>query len=257
MDRSLLRLTFFGVALAGAAATAAGQGFQWPEAPKNLEALPASIKGRELGNLMRDFAMSLGVRCQHCHAPHEGHELDPMDLTTFDFASDANENKNKARDMIRMVQAINETLLAPLGEDRLEVRCITCHRGQPRPRQLADVLYEIIDTDGVEAAVASYHELRAKHYGGFSYDFSPGVLGALGERLIAQEKLDAAIRILSLENEQNPEFAYGYFLTATAYDKAGRRDEAIERMQTAVRLAPDAQRPFFRRALEEIESRER
>jgi hypothetical protein len=45
---------------------------------------------------------SLGVRCSHCHM---GEESDPLE--TYDFASDDKLLKRKAREMIRMMQAIN------------------------------------------------------------------------------------------------------------------------------------------------------
>ena len=80
------------------------QGFRWPEEPENLKVLPATVKGSELGSVMRGFAGALGVRCQFCHAAHEGQELDPMDLMTFDFPSDANPMKEKARTMLQMVR---------------------------------------------------------------------------------------------------------------------------------------------------------
>ena len=91
------------------------QGFSWPEEPDNLQALPASVKGRELGSLMRGFTSALDVRCEYCHASKAGQELDPRDLTTFDFAADDNEKKLTSRAMIRMVRDINENHLEKIG----------------------------------------------------------------------------------------------------------------------------------------------
>jgi len=199
----------------------------------------------------------LGVRCQYCHAAKAGMELDPMDLTSFDFASDENPKKNVARTMMGMVRAINDDHLEKLGvaaSKRVRVNCVTCHRGQSRPEMLEDVLGATIAKDGVEAAVEQYRELREQHYGGFSYDFSPGVLGSLGERLLAEDELDEAIRILALENEQNPDFAYGHYLSATAHDKAGNRSGAIAHMEKAVALAPAGQKPFFEQALQKLKN---
>lgn len=231
------------------------QGFRWPEEPENLKVLPGTVKGSELGSVMRGFATGLGVRCQHCHAAREGQELDPMDLMTFDFPSDANPMKEKARTMLRMVRAINETHLSELDvpdSERLVVSCITCHHGLDKPRQLADVLASVLDADGAEAAIQAYHDLREQHYGSSAYNFRAGVLGGLGERLMEAEKLEAAIEILTLENEQNPDFAYGHYLSATAYEKAGDLEAALEHMQKAVDAAPPDQKPFFSRALEEL-----
>ena len=120
------------------AGSACGQGFEWPEEPKNLQVFGASVKGRELGGQMRQFALGLGVRCQYCHLGKGGAEPDPQDLTSFDFALDS-PAKEKARTMIRMVREINHTHLAGLpgrskeASERIEVSCVTCHRGKSKP----------------------------------------------------------------------------------------------------------------------------
>ena len=223
------------------------QGFRWPDEPENLKVLPASVKGSALGSVMRGFATALGVRCQFCHAARDGEELDPMDLMTFDFPSDANPMKEKARTMLRMVRAINETHLSELevpDSERLEVSCITCHHGLEKPRQLGDVLASVLDADSVEVAVQTYHQLREEHYGSSAYSFRAGVLGGLGEQLMEEGNLDQAIEILALENEQNPDFAWGHYLSATAHDKAGNREAALEHMQKAVDAAPPAGKTF-------------
>ena len=236
------------------------QGFSWPEEPENLKVLPGSVKGSELGNVMRGFASGLGVRCQYCHAARAGQEIDPMDLMTFDFASDANPMKENARTMIKMVSAINDTHLSELDvldsekpdSERLAVSCITCHHGLEKPRQLEDVLAGVLDADGVAAAIQSYHELRERHYGSSAYNFRAGELGGLAERLLEEGELEAAIEILALENEQYPDFAWGHYLSATAYEEAGEREAALEHMQKAVDVAPADGKAFFSRALEEL-----
>ena len=60
---------------------------------------------------MAFMAKSLGVRCQYCH-----------DLK--DFASESIPAKQRAREMIQMVEAMNATQTAS------PVDCYTCHRGQ-------------------------------------------------------------------------------------------------------------------------------
>jgi hypothetical protein len=108
------------------AATARGN----PDAPanmKNRKVLPANITHRELGQTMRSFALSLGVRCAYCHV---GPENGP--LSAFDFASDANPHKNVARGMIRMAMGINEELPKIADKDS-KISCYSCHRGAPKP----------------------------------------------------------------------------------------------------------------------------
>src|SRR3954471_6948079 len=110
------------------AAAAAARGN--PDAPanmKNRKVLPANITHRELGQTMRSFAMSLGVRCAYCHVgPQNG------PLSAFDFASDANPHKNVARGMVRMAMNINAELPKIADKDS-KVSCYSCHRGATKP----------------------------------------------------------------------------------------------------------------------------
>ena len=255
MKNSTRSTVLLGFSLLAFAGVARAQGFRWPEEPENVTALPESVKGRELGALMREFTSALGVRCEYCHAARAGEELDPRDLTSFDFASDENERKEKARAMIRMVRAINDTHLSSIGD--AEVRCVTCHHGLATPERLGDVLARVIEEDGSPAAVARYRELREDHYGSAAYDFSAGTLGRLGEELMSRGELEAAIAILALENEMHPDFAYGHYLSATAHEKSGAPDAAIEHLQEAIDTASPEQKPFFVRALEELKANSR
>jgi tetratricopeptide (TPR) repeat protein len=240
----------------GGASESRAQGFRWPEEPRNLKVL--EVKGAALGQLMRDYTSALDVGCEHCHAAREGVTLDPTDLDTFDLASDANPMKERARAMIAMTRAINETYLARLDvpeAERLSVTCITCHHGQTRPALLQDILFEVIEREGIDAAFVRYRELRERYYGGFALNFGPGPLSRLGERLVALGRLEEAIRILALENESNPRFSFGEYLSATVNEKAGHLDAAVAHMEKAVALAAPEQKPFFEKALARMKGR--
>ena len=104
---------------------------QLPTTFTNLQVLPKDIPQRPLIDLMRSFALGLGVRCEHCHVG-EGN-----DLSKFDFASDAKATKATARRMLRMMITINDDLLAGIGEPpppgSRKVTCFTCHRGETKP----------------------------------------------------------------------------------------------------------------------------
>ncbi len=96
--------------------------------PRNLQVLPADIGVDELRDTMKSFFFGTGLRCSSCHVGEEG-----QPLTTYDFASDEKELKLTARQMLRMVNAINTEHLAPFGPERAEVSCATCHRGERLP----------------------------------------------------------------------------------------------------------------------------
>ena len=236
--------------LGGAAAWA--QGFRWPEEPKNLKVLPKGTKDAELGRIMRGFTSALDVRCEHCHVG-EG-----PDLSKFDFPSDEKVTKRKARVMIQMVQAINRDYIGKLGEleetpqERIEVACLTCHRTQTKPVMLEDLLAETIRKDGAEAAVAQYRQFREKFYGGFAYDFSPGTLTGLGERLADGGNVEAALRMLRLELEVSGESASTYFTLGRVQAGAGMREDAIKSFERGLELAPADWKQFYQQQLDRL-----
>jgi len=242
------------VVLIFAAVNANAQEFRWPEEPENLQVLPEDVKGAKLGNVMRGFATSLGVRCEHCHIG-EG-----PDLSQFDFASDEKSTKRKARLMLQMVDALNQEYLPKLTEIEegpspvLEVTCMTCHRTQTRPVMLQDVLANSIEADGIDAAEGKYRELREEYYGGFSFDFSSGALTGLGERLGNEGDFEAAIRFINLEIEMNGESSSVYYTLGGVQVRAGLAAEAIESFSRGQEMAPEDWKPFFQSELDRLAS---
>lgn len=118
---------------------AQAQRFEWPTEPKNLQVLDG-VAGDELGEVMRGFTVSLGVRCAHCHVGEEG-----QPLTTFDFASDAKPNKEITREMIRMmwgIDAVMESVQEP-AEPKATVGCVNCHLGRTKPEDPATLADEL------------------------------------------------------------------------------------------------------------------
>jgi hypothetical protein len=72
----------------------------------------------ELYNTMQFISGSLSVSCNYCHVSQQG-----------PFESDAKRTKLIARDMIKMMRAINQSNF----DGRPVVTCNTCHRGSTRP----------------------------------------------------------------------------------------------------------------------------
>src|ERR1700756_2986065 len=146
----------------------AQENWSWPEKPKNLQVLPKDWPGSRLQPVMIGFTRALGVRCSYCHKGDEG-----KPLSTYDFASDENPNKDRAREMLRMLDDINIHLkkIQPSGDQRVNMWCTTCHRGRPRPMTLEEELAEQYRMKGLQAALDDYVELKKKYYGRGSYDF--------------------------------------------------------------------------------------
>ena len=103
---------------------------QIPEKFTNLQVLPKTITRAELVPIMRGFALNLGTRCEHCHVG-EGN-----DLSKFDFAADTKPAKSVARQMMKMVAALNPQVAGinePAPEGKAKITCFTCHRGALKP----------------------------------------------------------------------------------------------------------------------------
>lgn len=231
--------------IAAAALLAAPASAQIPEKFTNLQVLPRTITRAELTQVMRSFASSLGVRCNHCHLG-----ASPNNLEGFDFASDAKETKRVARAMMKMTREINTRLLPEAGRSPvLEVRCITCHRGTTRPETLADMLKATVAKDGVRAALEQYRALRAKHYGRAVYDFGAVTLNHLAESLMETD-VDGALDVQRFNVEVDPGIATSHSLLARLYLKKG--DKAAARAQFERASALDPAEPFYRKQIEEL-----
>ena len=209
--------------------------FEWPERAKNLKVLPKDTPKEKLTATMVGFTRSLGVRCPFCHVGQEG-----QPLTTFDFVSDKKPEKDVARGMMRMVRDVNKDLgkMKIPGPSRVEVQCITCHRGRPRPLTLADELSGVYETAGIDSTVARYNLLHDRFYGAGSYDFTERSLNEFGASLMAKGKNEDAVRIFQLNVQQNPNSSPAYSSLADAYAAAGQKDLAIQNYEKAVQLEP-------------------
>lgn len=221
---------------------------QIPDSFVNLKVLPKDITRPQLIQVMRGFSMGLGVRCQFCHVGEEG-----ASLSTFDFKSDEKPTKRTARVMMRMVHDINQSYLTQLDTishshgdvshthdaDRIEVQCVTCHRGQSRPRSMEAVMTQLVADSGVPAAVNGYRELKRRYYGSFAFDFRERPLNNVAADLLRQNRAADALTIISLNLELNPEAASAYQLQGDANLALGRRDPAVASYRRALELMPD------------------
>ncbi|MBC7932333.1 MAG: c-type cytochrome [Rubrivivax sp.] len=99
---------------------------------KNIQVLKG-LPESQLFSVMNFVSVSLGVSCNFCHVKQG---KDPK--TGFDnwiWESDEKQEKKTARDMMRMVLAINKDAGA-YSIARGQVTCYTCHRGQEHPASL-------------------------------------------------------------------------------------------------------------------------
>jgi tetratricopeptide (TPR) repeat protein len=208
---------------------------EWPERVKSLQVLPKDFRATAWA-VMTGFTRALGVRCSYCHVGQEGQAL-----TTYDFPSDANLNKGRAREMLRMLGSINEQLkkIEPSESVRVNMWCHTCHMGKPRPMTLVEALTEASRKGGVDAAIARYRELREKYYGRGGYDFDEQSLNECGYQLLGAGDTTGAVAIFRLNTQQYPGSGNAFDSLAEAYLAAGQKVLSSIYYQKALELAPD------------------
>ena len=220
------------------AAPAAGQ--QTPEwKGKNLQYFPKDITRPALVQRMRELSFALDVRCQHCHSGGDGISFDGVD-----FPADDKPAKEKARAMMRMTDEINKTLLPKIpsrAEPRVEVDCVTCHRGVALPKSLQTTLLEIVQKNGAPAAIARYRELRDAdtHLG--KYNFGEWEINELARRLAAAKDPGAAIAMLEMNGEYYPKSAAIDFQIGELQRGLGDKEKALQRYKAALQKDPQNQ----------------
>lgn len=216
--------------------------------PKNLQALSPSISARDLGQTMKAFTRALGVRCTHCHVGVEGEPL-----ASYDFASDEKATKRTARNMLRMVEQLNQQLLPEALDGAMAdvtIECMTCHRGHRQPMLLEDRLQRIADERGDAAAFAEYRALRARHYGEQGLDFGDQPLILLAESSFAAGNLGQSRGWLDLALEHNPACETCLFYRAKQLADAGDTAAAIADLEALLVVRPEA--PPIRAMLESL-----
>jgi tetratricopeptide (TPR) repeat protein len=210
---------------------------QGQNSPQNLEFYPTSMSREEIIAEMRHFTFALGVRCEHCHERNANGR-------GFDFASDANPNKEKARVMLFMTDAINSQFLPDLadrGENPVEVTCKTCHRGTQKPRLLWQEMVLATHEGGADAAVAKYEQLRADYDNAGAYDFREMEMNVVGEELAAEGHHEDAIIIYRLNAERFPDSSLPWVGMAESHEALGHKDEAIAAYEKALEIGPPRQ----------------
>jgi hypothetical protein len=99
---------------------------------KNLQILPKDISEKQLHAVMREYSVSLGVRCGFCHA-----RVSDTTKKELDFASDTKDEKKIARHMMQMTAYLNANYFNFTNSTKPDtihtIMCYTCHRGMKQP----------------------------------------------------------------------------------------------------------------------------
>ena len=181
----------------------------------------------DLMQTMQEIVQALGVQCEYCHSAPRGSGLPEP-------------KKDIARQMMAMTRDLNAKVQAATGKPAgaaAQVKCVTCHRGVPIPRQLSEILMQTYREKGASAAVDQYRELRKQFYGRQAYDFSEDVLVAIAQPL-ASSRPDDAITLLKLNLEFYPESSKTYAAIGFSYTRKYDDATAITYLEKAVQLDP-------------------
>jgi hypothetical protein len=183
---------------------------------------------RASGADMQAIADALGVECEYCHLPRQVTATGKLRLDV-------------AREMIAMTADLDARVQAAAGTtpaDGVRVGCVTCHRGVPIPQQLRDLMLQTATRQGPDAAAKLYRELRAKYYGGQSYDFGEATLLTVADRL-AQTRPDAAAAIADLNIEFFPKSWRSYLAKGIAQSRRlDTTPDAVDSFRKALEIDP-------------------
>lgn len=109
--------------------------------------------------------------------------------------------------------------------------------GDEVPRSICDPLTETLVTDGLEAAVSTYHRLKAQETEGWSFDENQ--LNMLGYQLLQRGMNTEAVEIFRLNVEAYPEGFNAYDSLGEAYAATGQTELAVANYQRSLELNPD------------------
>ena len=177
--------------------------------------------------LMQEIVQALGVQCEYCHSAPRGSGLPEP-------------KKDIARQMIAMTREINTRVQTATGKasGAAEVKCATCHRGVPIPKQLSEIVSQTLREKGVTAAAEQYRALHQRFYGRATYDFGEDTLIAIAQPLAAGRP-DDAIALLKLNLEFYPQSGKTYGAIGYAYTRKYDDPTAITYFEKAVELDPN------------------
>lgn len=190
-----------------------------------------------------DFQGSMGeVRFRN-----SGDLIDPaslslkMSMGEFNIDVPPNANlKARSRASFGEIQERGEKLDNPDGpefkvQSNVTFGSVQLNRSYSRS-PLSGRMLRTIRAQGLEAAVADYHELKANRSAYF--DFRPSSLNSVGYALLRDGLFTEAITIFKLNIEVHPTYANGYDSLGEAYMKAGQREEAIVNYRKSLELDP-------------------
>jgi glyoxylase-like metal-dependent hydrolase (beta-lactamase superfamily II) len=123
--------------------------------------------------------------------------------------------------------------------DSLLIRIIYDNKiygGNP-PKSIRDVLLAVVLEEGIDAALARYHEFKSEK--AERYDFAEGELNNLGYTLMARDMIAEAEAVFKLNIEVYPNSANVYDSMGELYMVKGDKELAVKYYKKSLELNPD------------------
>ena len=207
---------------------------RWDQALYTGELLSDRWKAKMFEPFLGDYAYGWGVKT----APIGADESDRTITAHGGGINGFNTLIARVIEDRHLVVLLNNTGGTSLREMQTGILDVLYGREPAHPKPpVAEVLNEVVDEDGVEAAIARYHELREHH--GDEYDFGENQLNDLCYRLMADGDTDGAIEFCKLNVEQFPESFNPYDSLGEAYMAAGKTELAIQNYAKSLELNPE------------------
>ena len=140
------------------------------------------------------------------------------------------------------VRTINADFVSKVaeGDATATVRCETCHRGRAHPpKPLADLLADTAATQGADAAVAKYTEMRSESLESGQYDFRARSVVNAARRLQDEKHAEAATSLLKGAVALFPNSADVAATLGMALLQGGDRDGAKAQFDRALAIDPN------------------
>lgn len=227
-------------------------------AAQNLKVLPRDWTRRQvIDQVMTKWTADLGIRCQYCHVGEEG-----TPWSEWDFAADAKPTKQRAREMLLMLEEVNRRLavmpsLHDTGSAPLRATCFTCHRGLSRPRRIEEVMEETRAASSLDAAIAEYRELRARYLATGGYDFTVRPLLRQARGRLAAQDTAGAQKLLALALDLGLDSLATRSTLADVALATGDRAAAVAHLQKALAFAQNpAEKEFVEEQLKRARAAE-
>lgn len=135
------------------------------------------------------------------------------------------------------VVIFNNTGNAPLSEMTENIINILYDKEYSKPKiPISNVLAEIIETEGIDAAALKYNELKKEHPD--DYNFAETQLNSLGYVYLRNENIEAALKIFKLNVEAYPEAFNTYDSYAEALMQSGDNEGAINNYKRSLEINP-------------------